>query len=146
MYELCYTNTLAMLDLSGNSIKTKDRTIDDPLIIAGGTCTVNPEPIADFIDLFVIGDGEEIIFEIIEKYMSLKGTGLSREKILFELAQIQGIYVPSLYDTYQDPKTGMVLARKTCRASISCTTQNFDGPESISIPYKADYSVYRNCF
>ena len=157
MYELCYTNTLAMLDLAGIPLKTKDRTIDDPLIIAGGTCTVNPEPIADFIDLFVIGDGEEIIFEIIEKYMSLKGTGLSREKILFELAQIQGIYVPSLYDTYQDPKTGMVLAKKTSglpfpvRRRILMDLNQYPFPTKPIVPYteivfdRVSVELFRGC-
>jgi radical SAM family uncharacterized protein/radical SAM-linked protein len=157
MYELCYTNTLAMLDLAGIPLRTKDRTIDDPLIIAGGTCTVNPEPIADFIDLFVIGDGEEIIFEIIEKYMSLKGTCLSREKILFELAQIPGIYVPSLYDTHHDPNTGMILAKKTSgipfpvRRRILMDLNQYPFPTKPIVPYteivfdRVSVELFRGC-
>ncbi|HSE40779.1 MAG TPA: TIGR03960 family B12-binding radical SAM protein [Acidobacteriota bacterium] len=157
MYELCYTNTLAMLALSGIPLRTKDRTIDDPLIIAGGTCTVNPEPIADFIDLFVIGDGEEIIFEIIEEYLSLKGTGLSREKILFELAQIPGIYVPSLYDTYQDPNSGMILAKKTSglpfpvRRRILMDLNQYPFPTKPIVPYteivfdRVSVELFRGC-
>jgi radical SAM family uncharacterized protein/radical SAM-linked protein len=157
MYELCYTNTLAMLALSGIPLRTKDRTLDDPLIIAGGTCTVNPEPIADFIDAFVIGDGEEIVFEVIEKYMSLKGTGLSREQILFEVAQIPGIYVPSLYDTYEDPRTGMVLAKKTAglpfpvRRRILMDINQYPFPTKPIIPYteivfdRVSLELFRGC-
>src|SRR5262245_16569498 len=157
MYELCYTNTLVMLTLAGIPLRTKDRTIDDPLIIAGGTCTVNPEPIADFIDAFVIGDGEEIVFEVIEKYMSLKGTGLTREQILFELAQIPGIYVPSLYDTYEDPRTGMVLAKKTSglpfpvRRRILMDINQYPFPTKPIIPYteivfdRVSLELFRGC-
>lgn len=157
MYELCYTNTLAMLELGGIPLRTVDRTLDDPLIIAGGTCTVNPEPLTDFIDAFVIGDGEEIVFEIIDKYMSLKGTGLSREKILFEVAQIPGVYVPSLYDTYTDPASGMLLAKKTSglpfpvRRRILMDINKYPFPTKPIIPYtevvfdRISVELFRGC-
>lgn len=156
MYELCYTNTLAMLDLAGIPLRTVDRTLDDPLIIAGGTCTVNPEPISEFIDAFVIGDGEEIVFEIIEKYMGLKGTGLTREKILLEIAQIPGVYVPSLYDTYTDP-SGMLLAKKTSglpfpvRRRILMDINKYPFPTKPIIPYtevvfdRISVELFRGC-
>ncbi len=157
MYELCYTNTLAMMDLAGIPLRTKDRNNDDPLIIAGGTCTVNPEPIAEFIDAFVIGDGEEIVFEIIEQYMTLKGKGLSREKVLFELAQIPGIYVPSLYDTYEDPRSGTVLAKKTSglpfpvRRRILMDLNQYPFPTKPIVPYteivfdRVSVELFRGC-
>lgn len=157
MYELCYTNTLAMLDLAGIPLRTKDRGIDEPLIIAGGTCTVNPEPIADFIDAFVIGDGEEIVFEIIEKYMSLKGTGLRKEEILLEVAQIPGVYVPSLYDTYMDPVSGMLLPKKTSgvpypvRRRILMDINKYPFPTKTIVPFtdivfdRVSLELFRGC-
>lgn len=157
MYELCYTNMLAMLDLSGIPLRTANRSLDDPLIIAGGTCTVNPEPVADFVDAFVVGDGEEIVFEIIEKYMGLKSTGLSREKILFELAQIPGVYVPSLYDTEIDASSGMVIVKKTAglpfpiRRRILMDLNQYPFPTKTLVPYteivfdRVSLELFRGC-
>lgn len=157
MYELCYTNTLAMLELAGIPLRTVDRTLEDPLIIAGGTCTVNPEPISDFIDAFVVGDGEEIISEIVEKYMSLKGSGLSRERILLEMAQIPGVYVPSLYETEIDSATGMLIPRKTAgvpypvRRRILMDLNQFPFPTKPLVPYteivfdRVQLELFRGC-
>lgn len=92
-YEMCYTNVLNMLELANIPLLSRDRDESFPLIIAGGPCTFNPEPIADFIDLFVIGDGEEVILEIIDCYRKNKGN----PKILEKMAEIEGVYVPSLY-------------------------------------------------
>lgn len=100
-YELTYTNLLNMLYLAGIPLKSLDR--DDgsfPLIIAGGPCAFNPEPLADFIDLFLIGDGEEAIVDIIETYKGTcpLGTRPHRQQLLREMAKIEGVYAPSLYD------------------------------------------------
>ncbi len=97
-YELSYTNVLNTLDLGGIPLKSSDRTDSDPLIIAGGPSVYNPEPIAEFIDLFLIGDGEDAIGEIIDIYKRSRATGSKkRVEILRELAKIKGVYIPSLY-------------------------------------------------
>ncbi len=97
-YEMCYSNVLAMLELSRIPFFANERGEDAPLIIGGGACTVNPEPLADFFDLFAIGEGEELVCELCELYMERKRAGCSKEEFLREAAKIEGIYVPSLYD------------------------------------------------
>ncbi|MFA4981202.1 MAG: TIGR03960 family B12-binding radical SAM protein [Candidatus Omnitrophota bacterium] len=94
-YELGYTNVLNMLDLGRIPLRAPERTDEDPLIIAGGPSCYNPEPIAEFIDAFVIGDGEEVISEIVDAYKA----GESRKELLTRLSKIKGIYVPSFYNT-----------------------------------------------
>jgi radical SAM family uncharacterized protein len=94
-YELSFTNVLNMLDLAGIPVLAAERNDSAPLIIAGGSCTLNPEPMADFIDAFIVGDGEEVILEFIDVYRRNKGVG--KEKLLRRLAEIDGVYVPSLY-------------------------------------------------
>ena len=97
-YELSYTNVLNMLDLAGISLRSADRTESEPLVIAGGTCCFNPEPLAEFIDMFAIGEGEDVIGEIIESYIQAKDAGKSKRGYLDSAAAIDGVYVPSLYD------------------------------------------------
>ena len=97
-YEMCYTNILQVLDLSGIPFKTADRTWDDPIVIGGGPCTYNPEPIADFFDIFYIGEGETRYRELFDLYKDAKKRGISRIDFLHEAAKIPGIYVPSFYD------------------------------------------------
>ena len=106
-YELSYTNALNMLDLGGIPVKSSDRGDGDPIVIAGGPCCYNPEPMSDFIDAFVIGDGEDVINEIIEVYKSVRSTiHYSRSTMLRALASIDGVYVPSLYKVeYNEDKT-----------------------------------------
>jgi len=105
-YELSYTNILNILKLGGVPLKQADRKDDTPLVIGGGPCVFNPEPLSDFFDLFVIGDGEEAISELIEKYQRLKEKNLSRSEILNNLSDIEGIYVPSLFSvSYKDDNT-----------------------------------------
>ncbi len=94
-YELSYTNVLNMLDLAGIPVLASERDNSYPLIIAGGTCTVNPEPLTDFIDFFAIGEGEEVLLEMLDSYRQNKGN--NKDKILRQMATIPGIYVPSLY-------------------------------------------------
>lgn len=96
-YELCYTNVLTMFDLCQIPFESKDRTMDHPLCFAGGPATFNPEPMADFLDFYLIGDGEELIIEIQDVYLKARDSGLDRQGILLELSKIQGVYVPSLY-------------------------------------------------
>ncbi len=97
-YEMAYTNVLNSLDLAGIPLRSTERNALTPLIIAGGTCTYNAEPLAPFIDLFCIGEGEEMNCELIELLRHARDAGLSKEEFLLSASKIQGIYVPSLYD------------------------------------------------
>ena len=97
-YEMCYTNILQVLDLSGVPFKTVDRDENDPIVIGGGPCVYNPEPIADFFDLFYIGEGEVQYRPLFDLYKECKKNGESRGAFLEKAACIPGIYVPSLYD------------------------------------------------
>ena len=102
-YELSFTAILNMLDLAGLKVRSKDRPGFAPLVVAGGPCACNPEPIADFIDLFILGEGEEVNLELIDLYKTCKREGASKEAFLRRAAQIEGIYVPSLYDVAYRP-------------------------------------------
>ncbi|MBI5199184.1 MAG: TIGR03960 family B12-binding radical SAM protein [Nitrospirae bacterium] len=97
-YELSYTNILNILDLSNIPLRSEDRNGEYPLIIAGGPCAFNPEPLADFIDAFLIGDGEEAIVEIINIYKEWKSGRGTKDELLKRLSGIEGLYVPSLYE------------------------------------------------
>ena len=97
-YETLYTNTLNLLDLAGIPLRTADRSASDPLVIAGGHACFNPEPMHAFIDAFVIGEGEEVISEIIDTHQCCKRAGLGREELLLEMAKIPGVYVPCFYE------------------------------------------------
>ena len=96
-YEMCYTNILQVLDLAGIPLRAKNRTWDDPIVMGGGPCTYNPEPIADFFDIFYIGEGETRHREILDLYLECKEQGLSREEFLRKAACIPGMYVPMFY-------------------------------------------------
>lgn len=104
-YEMSYTNVLNMLDLAGLPLRASDRAEGDPLVIGGGPCSYNPEPIADFFDLFNIGEGEEMLPAIVELYIRMKEEGrYTRAAFLHEAARsIQGVYVPSLYTVTYHP-------------------------------------------
>ena len=97
-YELSYTNVVNMLDLGGIPLLSKDRHGLEHIVVAGGPCACDPEPIADFIDIFFLGDGEEVDLEVIELYRECKREGRSRAEFLRLAANIKGVYVPSLYD------------------------------------------------
>ena len=97
-YEMCYTNILQILDLSGIPLHAKERTEDDPIVIGGGPCTYNPEPIAEFFDLFYIGEGETVYDQLLDIYKENKKNGGSRRDYLAKAAEVEGIYVPAFYD------------------------------------------------
>lgn len=97
-YEMCYTNILQILDLSKVPLLSKDRDEHCPIVIGGGPCSYNPEPLADFFDLFYIGEGETVYFRLIDLYKEYKAEGKSRQAFLEAAAHIPGIYVPSLYE------------------------------------------------
>lgn len=98
-YEMCYTNILQILDLSQIPLRAADRTEEDPLVMGGGPCTYNPEPLAPFFDLFYIGEGETVFYELLDAYKEYKKAGRSKKEFLERAAEIPGIYVPAFYDT-----------------------------------------------
>ena len=105
-YEMCYTNILQILDLAQIPLLAKDRTEGDPIIIGGGPCSYNPEPIAEFFDIFYIGEGEVQYDKFLDLYKQMKAEGRSRDEFLHEAAKIEGIYVPGLYKvSYKDDGT-----------------------------------------
>ncbi len=156
-YELSYTNILNMLDLGKINPIAAERTNDDPLIIAGGPCAMNPEPLADFIDLFQIGEGEEVMIEMIDLLQKHKEKGFIKTEFLKEAALIPGIYVPSLYDvSYDDngvitaiiPKDG--APEKITKRIVNDMDKAFY-PETFIVPYtetvhdRAVLEVMRGC-
>lgn len=119
-YELSFTNILNMLDLGGIPIKSKDRTELKNIVCAGGPCACNPEPIADFIDLFFIGEGEEVDLEVMNLYRQCKANGDSKQEFLIKASQIKGVYVPSLYEVeYNEDNT------------IKSVTPTHNAPEKV---------------
>ncbi len=97
-YEMAYTNVLNMLDLAGIPIRSRDRTELTPIIFAGGTSCINPEPMAEFFDLYAIGEGEELDLDIVRLYRKARNEGWTKTEFLKEASQIEGVYVPSLYE------------------------------------------------
>ena len=113
-YELAYTNVLNMLDLGNVPLHASERGEYDPIVVAGGTCVFNPEPLADFVDIFSLGEGEEVTVELIELYRKYRKEEWSREEFLFQAAQVPGLYVPSLYDVtyHEDGTVAAITPRK----------------------------------
>jgi radical SAM family uncharacterized protein/radical SAM-linked protein len=113
-YEMTYTNVLTMLDLGGIPLRTSERTLESPLVIAGGPTVYSCEPVSAFIDVFVIGDGEEAFPELVSRYIELRDSdmGLTREQVLREVALIEGMYVPSLYPTSVSAHHGLLIVNK----------------------------------
>lgn len=110
-YELTYTNILTMLDLGRIPIRSEDRGDDDPLVVAGGPVATHPEPVADFFDAIVIGDGEAKLTEIALTWTRLAGQGVTRADRLRALAALGGVYVPSLYEVATEPDTGLEVVQ-----------------------------------
>ena len=105
-YEMCYTNILQILDLAQIPMFAKDRTEEHPIVIGGGPCTYNPEPLADFFDIFYIGEGETVFYDLMDRYKEWKNLGKSKKEFLEMAAEIPGLYVPAFYDvTYHEDGT-----------------------------------------
>ncbi|MGE5180239.1 MAG: TIGR03960 family B12-binding radical SAM protein [Bacteroidota bacterium] len=102
-YELAYSNMLTMIDLAGMPLRTKDRREDDPIVIAGGLCTVNPEPVAPFVDAFVVGDGEEVMAELCDLAAERRRTKMPRVEMLRRMGALEGVYVPALFAEVRNP-------------------------------------------
>lgn len=156
-YELCYTGVLDMLYLSGIPLRQKDRKGLEHLVMGGGPCACNPEPIADFFDLFFLGEGEEVDLEVLDLLGIAKKEGWSREKFLQMAAQIEGVYVPSLYDiTYHEDGTVAAITPKngapvTIKKRIMPDFDQADFPENFVVPFidvvhdRAVTEVLRGC-
>ncbi|MCQ2427191.1 MAG: TIGR03960 family B12-binding radical SAM protein [Clostridia bacterium] len=158
-YEMCYTNVLNVLELSGIPLRAENRDDSFPIVIGGGPCSYNPEPIADFFDLFDIGEGEEMLPEIVRLYAEMKKKGCTKHEFLLEAARtIEGVYVPGFYDvTYNGdgtvraytPKYEGVPAKVRKRIVKDLDTMYF--PDKVVMPYiecvqdRIMLEVFRGC-
>ncbi|MBR3766965.1 MAG: TIGR03960 family B12-binding radical SAM protein [Clostridia bacterium] len=156
-YELCYTNVLNMLDLAGLPVKAADRKGLSPIVMGGGPCVCNPEPVAEFFDLFSLGEGEEVNSEIMDLYKEHKKRGSTKEEFLIDAAKIPGVYVPSLYDiTYNEdgtvksktPKNG---APETVTKRIIKDLDSVHYPDNFVVPFidvvhdRVTHEIFRGC-
>ena len=157
-YEMSYTNILELLDLAGIPLHSEDRTWDDPIVIAGGPCAFNPEPLYHFIDAFSIGDGEISTLETIDVVKACKAEGVSRKECLRRLSRLRGVYVPSLYEaTYNEdgtlksfePTEGGVP--RTVVKNMVADLDKAEYPESVIVPFmeivhdRINIEVLRGC-
>ena len=157
-YELSYTNVLEMLDLAGLPVYSRDRKDLTPIVIGGGPCVCNPEPMADFFDLFVLGEGEEVNIELMELYERMKPQHPTKEEFLREAAKIEGIYVPAFYDvSYNEDGTVHEIKPNVPEAPARIkkrVIKDFDKvyyPDSFVVPFtsivhdRAVVEVLRGC-
>ena len=141
-YEMCYTNILQVLDLAQIPMFAKERTEEHPIVIGGGPCTYNPEPLADFFDIFYIGEGETELYNLMDQYKEWKASGKSRKEFLEMAAEIPGLYVPSFYDvTYKEDGTicaftpNNVHAKPMIKKQIVMDVSDTYYPEKPVVPF-----------
>lgn len=157
-YEMSYTNIVNMIDLAGLPVRSEERKEGQPFVIAGGPCAYNPEPLAGIIDLFALGEGEELILEIMDVYKSWKSSGKARAEFLKAAAAIQGVYVPSLYkvEYNADNTIKQVVpldeeAPKKIKKRIVKSLKNVYFPDKIIVPYieivhdRIILEIFRGC-
>ena len=156
-YELCYTNVLNMLDLAGLPVKAADRKELAPIVMGGGPCACNPEPIAEFFDLFSLGEGEEVNSELMDLYAVHKKKGSTKEAFLRAAAQIPGVYVPSLYDiSYHEDGTVRAITPKDGAPAkvtkrIIRDLDHVSYPETFVVPFidvvhdRVTHEIFRGC-
>ena len=157
-YELCYTNILNMLDLAGIPLLKEDRKEGDPFVLVGGSCAYNSEPMTDFIDAALLGEGEEMNIEVINEYKAWKKNGEPREKFLERIAKIEGVYVPSFYDVEynEDQTVKSVTPNRECanphpRKRIIRDMNKVEYPERFIVPYidtvhdRIVLEIFRGC-
>ena len=157
MYELCYTNVLNMLDLAGVPLFSKDRTELAPIVCVGGPCACNPEPIADFVDIVFLGDGEESTNEVIDLLKECKKNGATKQEFLLKAKDVTGVYVPSFYkDSYNDDGTLKELvpindAPEKVKKSIVSDMNKCYYPKEFVVPFisivhdRAVEEIFRGC-
>ena len=156
-YELSYTNVLNMLDLAGLPIRSKDRTALTPIIIAGGTCVCNSEPMAEFFDITLPGDGEEVTNELIDLLKEYKAKGATKQEFLVAAAQIKGVYVPSLYEVeYNEDNTVKSVTptngapEKVVKRNVANLDEMFS-PTEFVVPFlevvhdRTTVEIFRGC-
>lgn len=156
-YELSYTNILNMLNLAGIELLSKNRHEKDPLIIAGGPCVYNPEPLADFIDIFFIGEAEELLLEFIEVYKQYKDKKISKHELLIKAANIEGLYVPKFYEPEYNADgtmSGYKVTEDVPKTIKKRIIKDFDSGfqlESMIVPFadivhdRAMVEIFRGC-
>ena len=156
-YEMSYTNVLEMLDLAGVPVLASEREGLTPIVMAGGPCVCNPEPLVDFFDLFAIGEGEEMNLELMRLMEVCKKEGTTRQEFLRRAAQIEGIYVPSLYDVdyNEDGTVKSITAKDGAPAKVrKRIIKDFDkvyAPDNFVVPFtqivhdRAVVEVLRGC-
>ena len=156
-YEMAYTNVLNMLDLAGIPLKSSERKELSPIVVAGGPCVCNPEPIADYIDIFFLGEGEEVDLELIDLYKEHKKKGSTKQEFLIEASKIEGVYVPSLYDViYNEDGTIKEIknkngAPKTIKKRIIKDLDKAFYPDNFVVPFieivhdRAVQEIFRGC-
>lgn len=132
-YELSFTNVLNMLDLAGVPVRSCDRDDSYPIVLGGGPCVCNPEPLADFFDIFILGEGEEVNLELLDLYNAMKKENKSKHEFLLEAAKIEGVYVPSFYEIEYNVDS-----------TIKCCKPKYEGvPEKVKKRVIKDFnSVY----
>lgn len=141
-YEMSYTNILNMLDLGGVKLKSKDRKDGDPFVFAGGPCAYNSEPIADFFDFIIMGEGEEVNLEVVDCYLKWKKENKTRDEFLEMIAEIEGIYVPKFYDaecnadgTFKELIRNNKHAKEKIKKRIIRDMDTLTYPEKWIVPY-----------
>ncbi len=156
-YEMCYTNVLHMLRLARIPLLSKDRKEDFPFICAGGSCALNPEPLADFVDFFIAGEGEEVNMEILDAYGEWKDSGKEKAAFLEAVAQIEGVYVPAFYEPVYDGKRQVGVTKLWNKAPdkvkkrIVADMDNCFFPETQIVPYgevihdRISLEMFRGC-
>ncbi len=156
-YELSYTNVLNMLDLAGIPVRSRDRKELTPIVIAGGTCVCNSEPMAEFFDITLPGDGEEVTNEVIDLLKEYKAKGATKQEFLSAAAQIKGVYVPSLYEVEYNDDCTVKSIKPTCGAPEKVEKRNVAdldsmfSPESFVVPFlevvhdRTTVEIFRGC-
>lgn len=157
-YEMCYTNILQILDLSKIPLLAKDRGEDDPIVVGGGPCSYNGEPIADFFDFFYIGEGETRYYDIIDIYKEKKKNGWSRKQFLEKIAELNGVYVPAFYEpvynedgTIKEIKVINSHAKPQVHKEVETHMSDTYYPDKPIIPYvqavqdKVTLEIQRGC-
>lgn len=156
-YELAYSNVLNMLDLGNIPLRSKDRTSLTPIVVGGGPCACNPEPLADFFDIFLPGEGEEVTNELIDLLIEHKVKGSTKLEFLREAAKIEGVYVPAFYDVayHEDGTIASVTAKETAPARVKKRIiSDLDSvyyPDKFVVPFvdivhdRAVTEVFRGC-
>ncbi|SKC64565.1 TIGR03960 family B12-binding radical SAM protein [Maledivibacter halophilus] len=157
-YELSYSNILNMLNLGGIPLRSSERNESDPIVIAGGPCAYNPEPLAEIVDIFLMGEGEELLIEFFDIYRKIKKDGLGKKQLLEKVSKIEGVYIPSFYE-FRYAEDGTIKAfvpkneeypAKIKKRIVKDINKTFY-PEKVIVPFadivhdRAMVEIFRGC-